>query len=113
MRVTNRHGQGIGGVVRRGSLAQAKQQLHHLLHLTLVRSTVADHCQLDLGRRVFRHLTPGVNGRKHRYAPGVTEFECTTDIGRVKQVLDGDALGRVLGQQRGKFPVNSSEALRK
>ena len=53
MQVADRHGQGIGGVVRRRRLRQAEQQLDHLLHLVLLGPAVAHDRALDLGGRVL------------------------------------------------------------
>src|SRR3990170_4684157 len=47
--------QGIGGIIRTRLVVHLEQQPHHGLHLLLVGAAVADHCLLDLSRRLFLH----------------------------------------------------------
>ena len=83
-----------------GSVGQAEQQLHHLLHLLLLGAAVADDRPLDLRRRVFDDRQPGLDGGQHRHAARVTELQRAAHVDGVKQVLDRDAVGPALGEQR-------------
>src|SRR6266550_2416183 len=112
MQMANRNRERIGGVVRRGGGAQAEQQLHHLSHLRLLRTPVADDRALDLRRRVLDDLASGLDRRQHGDAACVTELERAAHVGRMKQVLDGDAIGTMRGEQRGEFSVDAGEAIR-
>ena len=47
MSVAERGGQSIGGVLL-GLGLHPKHQLHHVLHLGLIGTTMADHCLLDV-----------------------------------------------------------------
>ena len=113
MHVANRHGQRIGGVVRRRHLVQSEQQLDHLLHLPLVRAAVSHDGALHFGRRVFEHLASRLDRGQNRDAARVTELERASGVGRVEQILDDDAIGATLGETGGKLAMDSGEAVGK
>ena len=100
MQVANRHRQRIGGVVRRRHAVEPEQQLHHLPTCVLLRAPVADDGALDLGRRVFDDRHAGLDRRQHGDAARVPELQRAAHVGGVKQVLDRDALGAAVRDQR-------------
>ena len=91
--MADRHGQRIGGVVRRRRLGEAEQQLDHLLHLVLLGAAVADDGALHLGGRVLDDGAAGLDGGEHGHAAGVPQLQRAAGVDGVKQVLDGDAVG--------------------
>ena len=58
-----------------GTVGEAEQQLHHLLHLRLLGAAVADDGALDLGRRVLDDRQPGLDRREHRDAARVPQLQ--------------------------------------
>ena len=52
MRVGEGDGEGVGGVALNHAAA-VQQHLHHMLHLRLFRTALADHRLFDAFRRVF------------------------------------------------------------
>ena len=54
--VRDGHGQRVGGVIRTGNVVHVQQELHHVLHLMLVRTAIAGDRLLDLHRRIFIQL---------------------------------------------------------
>src|SRR5438105_10588150 len=51
--VADRDRERVGGIVWRRHGRQPEQQLHHVLHLRLLRAAIADDGALDLGGRVL------------------------------------------------------------
>ena len=100
VQVTDGHRQRIGRVVRRGHGVEPEQQLDHLLHLRLLGPAVADDRALDLGGRVFDDRHAGLDRRQHGDAARVPELQRAAHVGGVEQVLDGDAVGLAVGEQR-------------
>ena len=76
-----------------GARLEAEQQLHHLLDLRFLRAAVADHRALDLGGRVFVHRQPGFRCGQQRDAARVPQLQRAAHVARVKDALDGDAVG--------------------
>jgi hypothetical protein len=109
--VTDRHCQGVGGVVGHGHDRKAKNQLHHVLHLLLVGAAVSDHRPLDLGGRVLRDRHPGFHRGKHRHSTSMPELEGAARVHGVKDLFDGDRVGPELEQKGRKAGVNLAEFL--
>ena len=101
MQVTDRHGERVGGIVRRGRLRQAQEQLDHLLHLVLVRAPVSDHRSLDFSGRVLDHLATSFDGGKHGDTTRVAKLECASRVARIEDVLDNDVLRLAFRESRG------------
>ena len=82
------HRQGIRRVAL-GFCLQLEYQLHHVLHLLLLRMTAADNGLLDAGRGVLRHL----EAMAHRCADGGTsglaQFQRGGGIFRHKDLFYG------------------------
>src|SRR5262245_5689408 len=110
MHVTDRHGERIGRIVRRGRLCEPKQQLDHLLHLALFRATIAHHRPLHLCGRVLNDRAPRLDGRKKCDAARVPKLQCAARVDRVKHALDSDAVGPRLRQQCNEFAMNARQA---
>src|SRR6187401_727322 len=109
--MTQRNSERVRGIVRSGNLRHPEQQLHHLLHLRLLRAAIPDDGPFDLRRGVLHELAAGFNGGKHRHAAGVTQLEGTAHVVGVKQVLHRDAFGTAGAQQLGQLAVNDGEPL--
>ena len=75
-----------------GTAGQPENQLHHLLHLVLVGAAVSHDGAFDLGGGVLDHRKPGLDRREHRHAARVSELQRAAHVGRVENVLDGDAV---------------------
>ena len=110
--MADRHGQGVGRVVRLRHLVEAEQQAHHLAHLVLLGAAVPDHRELDLGGRVLDHGIAALDGAEQRDAPGVPQFQGAPDVGGVKHVLHHDAIGPVREEQLTKAPVDREQLCR-
>ena len=113
MQMTDRHGQRVGGVVRRRRLRQAEQQLDHLLHLVLLGAAVADDRALDLRRRVLDDRAARLDGGEHRDAARMPELQRAADVDGVKEVLDRHAVGPARREQRRQLAMDAREALGK
>src|SRR5690348_4731669 len=111
MQMTDRHCERVGGVVRRGGGIEAKEQLHHPLHLRLLRAPVADDGALHLGGCVLDDLAARFDGGEHRDAARVPQLQRAARVGRMKQVLDGHAIGAAGRQMTRKLAVNARETL--
>ena len=68
VQMTDRNGEGVGGVVRRRRRVEAEQQADHALDLVLVGAAVADDGALDLGRRIRGYRHAGARGGDERDA---------------------------------------------
>ena len=111
MHMANRHGKRVGGVMGRWRGGKTEEQLHHLPHLVLLGASVPDDRALDFGRRVLDHLTAGLNRSKHRYPTRVTELQRATDVRRVEEILDGDAVRMKRRKEQGELGVNPGKAV--
>src|SRR5262245_37769214 len=109
MQMTDRHRQRIRRVVRRRRLREAKQQLDHLLHLTLLGSAVTDDSTLHLGGRVLHDRAVGLDGCQQRDTARVSELERAARVHGMKHTLDCDAVGPRLREQIGQFPMDSRQ----
>ncbi len=107
MHMTDRDGQRIRGIVRRRRLGETKQQLDHLLHLTLIRATVADHRALHFRGGVLNDRAAGLDRREQRDAARVPKLERAASVDGVKDALDGDAVGPRLRKQRHELAMNT------
>src|SRR5207253_2802049 len=110
--MANRDRERIGGAVRRRRGTESEQQLHHVSHLLLLRTPVADDRALDLRRRVLDDLASGLDRREHGHTARVTELERAAHVGRMKQILDGHAIRSMRDEQRRQFSVDAGEAMR-
>ena len=113
MQVANRHGQRVGGVVRRGRFRKAEQQLDHLLHLVLFGATVADHRALDLGAGVYSTTgQPALDRGQHGDAARVPELQRGAGVDGVKDRLSiATQSGWQRDEQRRELSVDAGEAL--
>ena len=98
--MANRYSKRIGRVVRLWDRIQPQQHLHHLCDLRLFRAAVTDDRTLDLRGRVFDNRHPSLDRGEHRDTSRVPKLQGAARIDRVKDALDGDALGAVLGKER-------------
>src|SRR5262249_38289257 len=64
---------------------------------------------LDLCGRVLHHRAPRLDGREHRDAAGVPEPQRAPHVGRVEQILDGDAIGTALGEQHCELAMDPGQ----
>jgi hypothetical protein len=92
MEVTDRHGQRVGDVVRRGRSVETQEQLDHLLDLDLLCTAVADDRALDLGGCVFDDRNVCLPGREDGDASCMPEEQRRPSVGRVEDVLDDHAV---------------------
>src|SRR5665647_620052 len=113
VQVADGDGQRVGGVVGRGHLGEAEEQLHHLLHLVFLGAAVADNGALDLRRGVLRAGVTGLDGREQCHAARVPELERATDVRRVEDALNRHALWTVFGQECGELLVDPEQLCRK
>ena len=95
MRVANGARKRVGGVCG-GRAGEPEEPLHHLLHLHLLRVTVADHGLLDLERGVLGDRQARVNGSADRSASRLAERERRGGIDVDEDFLQRDLLGAVL-----------------
>jgi hypothetical protein len=96
--MTDRHGEGIGRIMRRGGTGQAKQQPHHLLNLLLFGAPISDDGALDFRGRVFNDRTTGLHSSEDGNAARMSELERAAHVRCVKQLLDGDAVRHAAAQ---------------
>jgi hypothetical protein len=92
--------------VRRRRRRQSEEQLHHLLHLRLLRAAVADHGALHFGGRVFSDVRAALHRGEHRHAARMPQLQRAPDVEGVEQVLDRHAIRPALGEKRRQAAVN-------
>ena len=106
MRVTHGDRKRVGHVKRRRCLFHIEEQCDHLLHLPLLGPPVADDRPFYFGWRVLDDREPRFDGSQHGDAPRVAQLERAAHVGRMKQALDGDAVGPAVRQERDQAAVN-------
>ena len=111
--MADRDGERVGGVVRRRDGRQPEQQLHHVLHLRLLRAAIADDGALDLGGRVLEDRQMRLDGGEHRDAARVSELQRAADVCRVKQIFDRDRVRTALLEEARQPRVNREELVGK
>ena len=85
---------GVGGAV------EGQQRLDHPADLVLGGAAAAADRGLDLLRRVARARDAGLAGGEHHDAAGLPDGEGAARVGAEVEVLEGDRVGPVLGDQR-------------
>ena len=95
---------------RRGG--EAKAGLDHLLHLLLRCRPVPGDGVLDLVRRVLHDLAPRRRRLGQRQPAGLPDAHRRAHVDLEEDLLDGDAVGVVLGDQRGQLALQRGQALR-
>src|SRR5262249_33268672 len=111
--VADRDRNGVGRVVRRRGGRQPEQRLHHLSHLRLLGAAEADDRAFDLRRRVLDDRDARRRRGEQRDAARVAEAQRAPDVLRVEDVLDGDAVRPVLGDEIGETRMDDEEAIGK
>ena len=99
-RVTNRHGESVGSVVRRWQLLEAEEHLHHPLHLRLLGTAVAADRLLDAGGRILAAGDSRVGGRDEHGAACLADEERDAGVAADVRLLDRHRIRRVLGNER-------------
>ena len=89
-----------------GAASRPEEQLHHLPDLMFLGAAESDDRALDLGRRVLDDRMPRLGRRQQRDAARVPELQRAANVPGVEDVLDGDAVGTVLGEERGETGVD-------
>ena len=112
MQMADGHRQRVGGVVRRRHAVEAEEQLHHPLHLHLLGAPVADHGAFDFRRRVFDDRKPRLDGGEHGDAARMPKEQRAPNVGRMKEVLDGDALGGAVANDPGELAMDGCQPIR-
>jgi hypothetical protein len=93
-------------LVRRGRLAvEPEDELHHPLHLALVRSPVPADGLLDPRGRVLSALDPGLGRRDEHGAARLSDGERDAGVGTHVGLLERDGVGLV----RRNEPANPLE----
>jgi len=110
--VADRHGERVGDIMRRRDSLEAEQQLHHLLDLRFLRSTVPDHGALDLCGRVLVDAQSCFGGGEQRHAARMSELQRAANVSRVKDVLDRHAVRPAFREQRHEAGVNVLQSFR-
>ncbi len=95
-----------------GGVGQPEAHLDHLLHLGLARRAVAGDGILHLVRRVLDDLAPGRRSLGERQPAGLPDAHRRAHVDLEEHLLDGDAVGTVLGDQRGELALQEGEPLR-
>ena len=113
MQMTHGDGERIRCVERRRRLLQPEQQLDHLLHLVFLGAAVADDGAFHLRRRVFDDGAPGFDGSENGHAARMAKLQRAADVPRVKQRLDGHAVGTIRREERGQLVMNARQTLGK
>ena len=85
------------GSIRTGQAGQAQQALHHLLHLALGSTAVADHSLLHLQRRVLGHRQIAGHQRRQAGATGLAQQQRGLRVDVDEHDLHRRRLGLVAG----------------
>jgi len=99
MQMTDRDGEGIGGVGRLGNFIEPEQARDHLLDLVFFGFAVSDDGGLDGQRRVLGDFEAGRSGGEHGDTADLSELQGGLHVERVEDVFDGDAVRAVNGDQ--------------
>ena len=110
--MAERDGQRVSDVVWGRRLLEVEEQLDHLLHLVLLCTAVADDRALDRCGRVGHDRHAGFRGGEQRDAARLAELERTAHVAGVKYVLDRDAVGPMLHDERLQPVVNRVQLVR-
>ncbi len=94
--MADRDGVRIGLVRGARFVGEPEDQLHHALHLRLVRPPVAAHGLLDARRSVLSAVEPGLGGRDEHDASRLPDGERDAGVGTHVGLLERDGVGRVL-----------------
>lgn len=81
-------GDGIRRIIWFRDRLQGQDAAHHIHNLLFVRAAVTNDCLLDLQRRVFIDLQPGLVAREQNDATAVGNGDAGRDIRIKKQLLD-------------------------
>ncbi len=92
---------------------EAKQQLHHLLDLMLLRATKPDHRPFDFRWRVLDDRQPCLRGREKGDSARMPELQRAAHVPSVKDVLHRHAIGPMAIEQRRQVRVNVLELVGK
>ena len=106
--VAQRQRRGVGGVGGLRQRTEPEASLDHPLHLLLGRRTPAGDGVLDLVRRVLHDVAAGVGGLGQGEPAGLADAHRRAHVDLEEHLLDGDDVGRELGDQRGRTPRAAS-----
>ena len=110
VQMTDRDGQGVGGVECFRGFRKFEQTHYHMLDLLLLGASVTDDGGFNGEGRVFGDLEPGGGSGQHGDPPHLPQLQGRLHVEGVEDVFDRDLVGLMLGDDCPEMHVDTREA---